>query len=95
MKSKLLALALFAGSSMFGAVRVGVEFGTPPPRPPRVHFVRPVAPGPNMVWINGYYELAGNQYRWRDGYWARRPHPRAVWVAPSYRRRRYYPGYWR
>jgi len=53
MKSKLLALALFAGSSMFGAVRVGVEFGTPP------------------------------------------PHPRAVWVAPSYRGHRYYQGYWR
>ncbi|MDE3196056.1 MAG: YXWGXW repeat-containing protein [Acidobacteriota bacterium] len=94
MKSKLLALALFAGSTVLGGVRIGVEIGAPPP-PPRVHFVRPVAPGPNFIWVNGYYEIIGNRYHWREGYWSPRPHPRAVWIAPRYHRHRYYPGYWR
>ena len=96
MKPKLLALVLLAGSSLFAApaLGVGIEIGAPPP-PPRVHYVRPVAPGPNHVWINGYYEPLGAQFRWREGYWAPRPYPRAVWVAPRYRGHRYYPGYWR
>ena len=60
MKRKFLALALFAGSSMFAApaVGIGIEIGAPP-APPRTHFVRPVAPGRDYVWINGYYEPSG------------------------------------
>jgi hypothetical protein len=96
MKSKLFAFALLAGSSLFAApaVRIGVAIGAPPP-PPVVRYVRPVAPGPNFVWIGGYYEPFGGAYRWREGYWAPRPYPRAVWIAPRYRGNRYYQGYWR
>jgi hypothetical protein len=96
MKPKLLALALLAGSTLFAApaVRVGIEIGAPPP-PPAVRFARPFSPGPGFVWINGFYEPVGGQYRWREGYWAPRPYLRAVWVAPRYRGRRYYEGYWR
>ena len=97
MKPKLLALALLAGSSMFAApaVDVGIEIGAPPRPPHVVHYVRPPAPSPNHVWIAGYYEPVGGQYRWREGYWAPRPHAHAVWVAPRYRGHRYYAGYWR
>jgi hypothetical protein len=52
-------------------------------------------PGPNYAWVNGFYEPVGSQYRWREGYWAPRPYPHAVWVAPRYRGHRYYGGYWR
>jgi ABC-type nitrate/sulfonate/bicarbonate transport system substrate-binding protein len=95
MKSKLLALALLAGSSLFAApaIGVGIELGAPPP--PHVRVVRPPVPGPNYAWVDGFYEPAGGQYRWREGYWASRPYARAVWVAPRYRGHRYYPGYWR
>jgi hypothetical protein len=103
MKPKLLALALLAGSSLFAApgvevpanaVVIGIELGAPP-RPPHVHYVRPPLPGPNYVWVSGFYEPVGNQYRWREGYWAQRPYPHAAWVAPRYRGHRYYPGYWK
>jgi hypothetical protein len=100
MKPKLLALAVLAGSSLFAAPAVaigggvGIEIGAPPP-PPHVRYLRPVAPSSNHVWINGFYEPVGREYRWREGYWAPRPYPHAVWVAPRYREHRYYPGYWR
>jgi hypothetical protein len=98
MKSKLLALALLAGTSVFAApavgIGVGIELGAPPP-PPHVRVVRPVMPGPGYVWVNGFYEPVGGQYRWREGYWASRPYPHAVWVAPRYSGHRYYGGYWR
>lgn len=95
MNSKLLALALF-GATLFAApaVSVGIEIGAPP-RPPHIYSRRPPVPGPNFVWIQGYYEPVGREYRWREGYWAPRPYPRAVWVAPRYHGRRYYPGYWK
>ena len=97
-KSKLLTLVLLAGSSLFaapaGGVGVGIEIGAPPP-PPHVSYARPAAPSPNHVWISGFYEPVGGRYQWREGYWAPRPYPHAVWVAPRYRAHRYYPGYWR
>ncbi len=96
MKTKILTLLFIGGSVVLAApaIGVGIEIGAPP-RPPRVHYVRPAAPGPNFVWINGYYEPAGRDYRWREGYWAPRPYPHAVWVAPRYTGHRYYRGYWR
>lgn len=96
MKKKFLAIALLAGSSLFAApaVGVGIEIGAPPP-PPHVVYARPHAPSPNHVWINGFYEPEGGRYNWHEGYWAPRPYPHAVWVAPRYRNHRYYPGYWR
>ena len=96
--TKLFAVGLLAGSSLFAApavgVGVGLEIGAPPP-PPRVAFVRPAAPSRDHVWISGFYEPVGSQYRWREGYWAPRPYPHAVWVAPRYHGHRYYAGYWR
>jgi len=95
MKTKLLVFALFAGSSLFdGAqVDVGIEMVAPPP--PVAVRVRPVRPGPRHVWIAGYWEPEGGRYRWHAGYWELPPRPGARWVAPRYRRHRYYRGYWR
>jgi hypothetical protein len=89
-KTKLLALALLAGGSLFAApaVAVGIEIGAPPP-PPRAYYARPPAPGPNHVWISGFYEPVGGEYRWREPYWAPRPYAHAAWVAPRYRGHRY------
>ncbi len=105
MKTKLLALLLLAGSSMFAGTRVffGIGFGgygpeyyaPPPPPPPVVAYAAPVAPGPGYGWVPGYYYPVGPRYYWRTGYWASRPYAGAYWVGPRYYGHRYYPGYWR
>ncbi|HVT92341.1 MAG TPA: hypothetical protein VHD76_05820 [Bryobacteraceae bacterium] len=97
MKTKLLALVLLAGGSVFAGPRVfvGVGIGFPPPPPPRVVAYVPPAPGPNYIWVAGYWYPNGPRYAWRPGYWAVRPYPRARWVAPRYYRGRYYHGHWR
>ncbi len=59
----------------------GPRFGPPPMR--REFYGRP--PGPRYVWVPGYYDWGGYDYRWHDGYWAMPPRPAAMWV----------PGYWR
>ena len=100
MKTRLFALLLLAGSSLFARVHVvvGVGFGggyyAPPPPVPVVAY-RPPCPGPGYAWINGYWVPSGLRYTWTAGYRARRPYARAYRVAPRYYRGRYYRGYWR
>lgn len=104
MKTKLLALMLMAGSSVFAGSRFffGVNVGgyapgyyyAPPPPPPVVTYA-PVYPRPGFAWVDGYYYPAGPRYVWRPGYWARPPYAGAYWVRPRYYGHRYYSGYWR
>lgn len=51
------------------------------PEPP--YYVRPVAPAPGYVWIDGNWMWRGNQYVYKQGYWAA-PRPGI----------RYSPGHW-
>jgi hypothetical protein len=103
MKTKILAILLLAGSSMFAGPRVffgvgvgpGYGYYAPPPPPPPVVAYRPLAPGPGYVWVDGYHYWAGSRYTWRRGYWERPPYARAYWVGPRYYGHRYYRGYWR
>lgn len=88
----LLAAMLLAGTPAFGAqVAVGIRIGAPPP--PRV-VVRPVAPGPDYFWVDGYWYPVSGRYVWHRGYWTRPPYGGAVWVGPRYEGHRYYAGYW-
>jgi len=95
MKTKLLAMMLVAGGSMFAQTRfsVGVNFGGPRyvPAPVAVAAYRPPAPGPGYIWIDGYTDDYGN---WVDGYWALPPYAGAYWVAPRYYGGRFVAGYW-
>ena len=101
MKSKLLALAFLAGSSLFAGPRVfvgigvGPGYGYYPAAPPPVVAYRPPYPGPGYVWVPGYYYPSGPRYYWRAGYWSRPPYVGARWYAPRYQHGRYYRGYWR
>ena len=79
MKTRLLAMMLLAGGTMFAETNFyfGIGIGTPrpgrfvmqPPPPPPVRFVR--SPGRNFVWVPGYWVWAGNRYAWQDGYWTK------------------------
>jgi WXXGXW repeat (2 copies) len=39
-------------------------------RPADPVYVRPVAPGPGYVWIDGDWYWRGGNYTYRRGYWA-------------------------
>jgi WXXGXW repeat (2 copies) len=103
MKTKLLALLLFAGSSLFAGTHVFFGFGVGAPAhgyyaPPlrSVYYAPPpLYARPGYTWIAGYWYPVGPRYRWRAGYWARPPYPGARWYAPRYYNHRYYSGYWR
>ena len=100
MKSKLLALVLLAGGSLFAGPRVFLGVGggyvvAPPPPPPIVSAYVPPAPGPGFAFVAGYHYPVGAGYAWHAPYWAPRPYAGAYWVGPRYFGGRYYRGYWR
>ena len=89
----LFGLILGAGvPSSRAQVSLGITIGAPPP--PRVVHVRPRAPGPDFVWIDGYWYPVGHHYRWHEGYWTRPPYAGAYWVAPRHDGRQFFEGYW-
>ena len=82
MKTKLLALFLLAGSSLFAGVRIGVGIGfgpgpgyyAAPPPPARYVYAAPACPAPGYAWVGGYWYPSGARYYWHAGYWARPPY---------------------
>jgi hypothetical protein len=92
MKKTFLALLLFGSALAFGQVSIGIRIGAPPP--PRVVRVRPVSPGADYVFIEGYWYADGHRWRWHDGYWTRPPYPGARWIAPRHDGERFFAGYW-
>lgn len=77
MKTKLLALALLAGSSMFAESRfsIGINVGGYGrgyyPAAPPYAAARPLCPGPDYAWTDGYWDQSSGRDTWRDGYWNR------------------------
>lgn len=43
-----------------------------------------VSPGPNYIWLKGYWKWENSRWAWSNGHWAIRPHASAVW----------HPGHW-
>lgn len=90
MKAKMtLFILLLAASSAIAethvsiGVHVGGGYGYYPPPPPPVYVYEPACPGPDYVWVPGYWYGIGPRYSWRAGYWA----------APGYARWYRSPGY--
>jgi hypothetical protein len=89
----ILLAAFLASASMASAqVSIGIRIGPPPA--PRVVRVAPRRPGPDYIFVQGYWYPVGNHYKWHNGYWTRAPYPGARWVAPRYEGRQYFNGYW-
>jgi outer membrane lipoprotein SlyB len=70
---------------------IGILIGPPPP--PRVVYVEPT-PGPEFVWVEGYWYPVGRRYEWHDGYWTRPPYDGARWAPAHYDGQRFFEGYW-
>jgi hypothetical protein len=93
MVKRFLPFLLLAGAFALEAqISVGVRIGPPPP--PRVVAVRPAAPGPDYVWVDGYWYAANGRWVWHDGYWTRAPYAGARWVGPRYENGMFISGYW-
>jgi len=88
----LAAMLLLGGSAAIAQVSIGINIGAPPP--PRVVRVVPARPGPEHVWVAGYWYPVGRHYKWHAGYWTRPPYPGARWVEPHHDGRQYFAGYW-
>jgi hypothetical protein len=86
----LLAIATCASAA--AQVSIGIQIGPPPP--PRVVRVVPATPGPEFLWVEGYWYPVGSHWRWHSGYWTRAPYAYAHWVTPRYERGLYFSGYW-
>jgi hypothetical protein len=67
MKTKLLAMMLLAGGSMFAGPRfsIGVGFGTPPAYAANI----PPCPGPGYTWVDGYWTNNYGRQVWVPGFW--------------------------
>jgi hypothetical protein len=92
MKTKLLALLLMAGASLFGQISVGIRIGHPPPV--RAVRVQPRSPGEGYAWVGGYWYPVDGHYKWHDGYWTKPPYAGARWVEPRHDGEQYFAGYW-
>jgi len=96
MKTLLRTLAISAfllapAPAARAQVSFGIRIGEPPA--PRAYRV-PARPGPDYVWVEGYWYPSGSRYVWHNGYWTRPPYEGAYWVAPYHVGGRYYPGRW-
>jgi hypothetical protein len=91
---KTLLVAAFCcatASSAHAQISFGVTIGAPPP--PRPVRVAP-QPGPDFVWVDGYWYAVGPRWVWHAGYWTRPPYPGAYWIQPYHDGERFVPGYW-
>jgi len=83
--SLLLAVGISAISVQSRAqVAVGISVRIGPPILPV--YVQPVCPGPDYIWIPGYwaYDYDDEDYYWVPGTWVIAPEPDLLWT----------PGYW-
>jgi YXWGXW repeat-containing protein len=85
------ALLLAPASVAHAQLSLAIRIGEPPP--PRAYRVMP-QPGPDYLWIEGYWYPQGRHYVWHDGYWTRPPYVGAYWVAPYHLGGQYYAGHW-
>lgn len=88
----LVVLLGFGASPAHAQISVGIVIGAPPP--PRVIAVVPTRPGPDFIWVEGYWYPVGHHYKWHPGYWTRPPYEGARWIPPRHDGERYFAGYW-
>jgi hypothetical protein len=85
------ALILLPASAARAQLNFDIRIGPPPA--PRAYRVPP-QPGPDYVWVEGYWYPQGSRYHWHNGYWTRPPFAGAYWVAPYHADGHYYTGRW-
>jgi hypothetical protein len=76
----LAAALLIAPAVSSASVFVSVNFAPPP----LLVYEQPICPGPDYIWVPGYWAWAPEGYYWVPGYWELAPFFGALWT----------PGWW-
>jgi len=76
----VFAAGLSASARAQVSIGISVRIG-PPPLPV---YEQPFCPGPNYIWVPGYWAWDGYDYYWVPGTWVLAPQPGYLWT----------PGYW-
>ena len=78
--------ALVTASPVLADISVNVHLDAPPPPPQREVVVERERPGPDYVWVGGYWGGSPGHYTWVKGKWDRPPqgHPHGHWNAPHW-----------
>ena len=92
LRASLIAAALLFAMPVFAQISIGIRIGPPPA--PRVVAFRPASPGPDFMWVEGYWYPVGAHYKWHEGFWARPPYAGARWIGPRHDGERFFDGYW-
>ena len=84
----LLSLAGFSvpslsASPVLADLSININLDAPPP-PFRHEVIVGTSPGPDYVWIGGYWDGTPGHYSWVAGRWGRPPHPHGQWIAPHW-----------
>ncbi len=82
------ALAFSAATRLASAadVSVNVQLDVAPPPPRHEVVVESTRPGPDYVWIDGFWDGSPGHYVWTAGHWDRPPRRGVRWVAPHWER---------
>lgn len=73
-----------SASPILADVSVNISIDAPPPPLRHEVIVERDRPGPDYVWVAGYWDGTPGHYVWVAGHWDRPPHPHAEWVAPHW-----------
>jgi len=65
-------LVIEACGPAFAGIGLEVSYVQVAPPPPRMEMITPV-PGPEFMWVEGYWGWQVNQYYWVPGHWERPP----------------------
>jgi hypothetical protein len=93
MKTKLLAMMLLAGGSMFAQTRFSVGVGIGGygagvyQQPPPYGYSIPPRPGLDYSWVDGYWSQGYGSRAWIPGYWNRRSFSSGYRVEPRFENR--------
>jgi hypothetical protein len=78
----VMAMVLGVSAPVFAQVSIGISVRIGPPALPV--YEQPICPGPNYIWVPGYWAWDGYDYYWVPGTWVLAPQPGYLWT----------PGYW-
>jgi hypothetical protein len=67
-------------------ISIGIHLDAAPPPPRQEVVVESSRPGPDYVWVGGYWDGTPGNYVWVRGHWDRPPHGRGHWMAPHWER---------